>query len=97
MLTRLDPRPLEHNDHRQERGFRSLNDAWADTMTAHGRLMLTVLDGLAEFERELILLPRSTSQRTAAPGGVRPGGHGQIRPTHGDAALRWYLSPCRTR
>ncbi|MGO9234321.1 MAG: recombinase family protein, partial [Methylocella sp.] len=24
-------------------------------MTAHGRLMLTVLDGLAEFERELIL------------------------------------------
>jgi DNA invertase Pin-like site-specific DNA recombinase len=22
-------------------GFRSLGDAWADTMTAHGRLMLT--------------------------------------------------------
>ena len=35
-------------------GFRSLNDAWADTTTAHGRLMLTVLGGLAEFERELI-------------------------------------------
>ena len=29
-------------------------DAWADTTTAHGRLMLTVLGGLAEFERELI-------------------------------------------
>jgi len=26
----------------------------ADTTTAHGRLMLTVLGGLAEFERELI-------------------------------------------
>ena len=25
-----------------------------DTTTAHGRLMLTVLGGLAEFERELI-------------------------------------------
>ena len=39
-----------------ERGaaFRSLADAWADTTTAHGRLMLTVLGGLAEFERELI-------------------------------------------
>src|SRR6267142_2118894 len=35
-------------------GFRSLADAWSDTTTAHGRLMLTVLGGLAEFERELI-------------------------------------------
>ena len=35
-------------------GFRSFGDAWADTTTAHGRLMLTVLGGLAEFERELI-------------------------------------------
>src|SRR5215213_1317899 len=35
-------------------GFHSLGDAWADTTTAHGRLMLTVLGGLAEFERELI-------------------------------------------
>ena len=36
-------------------GFKSLKDAWADTTTAHGRLMLTVLGGLAEFERELIM------------------------------------------
>ena len=35
-------------------GFKSLKDSWADTTTAHGRLMLTVLGGLAEFERELI-------------------------------------------
>ncbi len=35
-------------------GFRSLHDTWADTSTAHGRLMLTVLGGLGEFERELI-------------------------------------------
>jgi DNA invertase Pin-like site-specific DNA recombinase len=34
-------------------GFCSLGDAWADTASAHGRLMLTVLGGLAEFEREL--------------------------------------------
>ena len=27
--------------------FRSMRDAWADTTTAHGRLMLTVLGGLA--------------------------------------------------
>jgi len=35
-------------------GFRSLADAWADRTTPHGRLMLTVLGGLAKFERELI-------------------------------------------
>jgi len=35
-------------------GFRSLVDKWADTTTAHGRLMVTVLAGLAEFERDLI-------------------------------------------
>ncbi len=35
-------------------GFKSLKDTWCDTTTMHGRLMLTVLAGLAEFERELI-------------------------------------------
>jgi DNA invertase Pin-like site-specific DNA recombinase len=35
-------------------GFRSLTDTGADTTTSHGRLMLTVLGGLAEFERDLI-------------------------------------------
>ena len=34
-------------------GFRSLGDTWADTTTAHGRLMLAVLGGLAEFERDI--------------------------------------------
>jgi DNA invertase Pin-like site-specific DNA recombinase len=38
----------------RQASFRSLKDAWADTTTPHGRLMLTVLGGLAEFERELI-------------------------------------------
>jgi DNA invertase Pin-like site-specific DNA recombinase len=36
-------------------GFRALGDPWADTTTPHGRLMLTALGGLAEFERSLIL------------------------------------------
>src|ERR1700730_5776647 len=47
-------------------GFRSLGDAWADTTTAHGRLMLTVLGGLAEFERDLIRA--RTSEGPARPG-----------------------------
>jgi hypothetical protein len=35
--------------------FKSLGDPWCDTTTPHGRLMLTVLGGFAEFERHLIL------------------------------------------
>jgi DNA invertase Pin-like site-specific DNA recombinase len=34
-------------------GFHSLGDTWADTTTVQGPLMLTVLGGLGEFEREL--------------------------------------------
>jgi hypothetical protein len=33
----------------------SLGDPWADSTSPHGRLMLTVLGGIAEFERDLIL------------------------------------------
>ena len=36
-------------------GFKSLGDAWCDTTTPAGNLMLTVLGGLAEYERHLIL------------------------------------------
>jgi hypothetical protein len=49
----------------KEAGFRSLADAWADTTTAHGRLMLTVLVGLAEFERELIRARTAQPQASA--------------------------------
>ena len=45
---------IVHEIGERKAGFRSLADAWADTTTPHGRLLLTVLGGLAEFERELI-------------------------------------------
>jgi DNA invertase Pin-like site-specific DNA recombinase len=35
-------------------GFLSLRESWCDTTTAHGRLMLTIMGGIAEFERDLI-------------------------------------------
>jgi DNA invertase Pin-like site-specific DNA recombinase len=54
-------------------GFKSLHDAWADTTTPHGRLMLTVLGGLAEFERELILARTSDGRARAKARGVRFG------------------------
>jgi DNA invertase Pin-like site-specific DNA recombinase len=57
----------------QQAGFRSLKDAWADTTTPHGRLMLTVLGGLAEFERELILARTGNGSARAKARGVKFG------------------------
>jgi DNA invertase Pin-like site-specific DNA recombinase len=51
-------------------GFKSLRDTWADTTTPHGRLMLTVLGGLAEFERELIRSRTSEGRERAKANGV---------------------------
>ena len=51
-------------------GFRSLGDLWADTTTPHGRLMLTVLGGLAEFERELIRSRTGEGRARAVARGV---------------------------
>jgi DNA invertase Pin-like site-specific DNA recombinase len=53
--------------------FKSLSDQWADTTTPHGRLMLTVLGGLAEFERSLILARTSEGRMRAQARGVRFG------------------------
>jgi DNA invertase Pin-like site-specific DNA recombinase len=57
----------------EQAGFRSLADAWADTTTAHGRLMLTVLGGLAEFDRELIRARTGEGRGRAMANGVRFG------------------------
>jgi DNA invertase Pin-like site-specific DNA recombinase len=54
----------------QGAGFKSLRDTWADTTTPHGRLMLTVLGGLAEFERELIRSRTSEGRERAKAKGV---------------------------
>ena len=61
-------------------GFRSLSDAWADTTTPHGRLMLTILDGLAEFERELILARTGDGRARAKAKGVRFGRPRKLTP-----------------
>jgi DNA invertase Pin-like site-specific DNA recombinase len=53
-------------------GFRSLG-AWADTTTSHGRLMLTVLGGLAEFERDLIRVRTGEGRERAKARGVKMG------------------------
>src|ERR1700738_3345491 len=54
-------------------GFKSLGDTWADTTTSHGRLMLTVLGGLAEFERDLIRVRTGEGRARAVARGQRMG------------------------
>jgi DNA invertase Pin-like site-specific DNA recombinase len=53
--------------------FKSLGDPRADTTTPHGRLMLTVLGGLAEFERHLILARTTEGRQRAQARGVQFG------------------------
>jgi len=61
-------------------GFRSLSDSWAGTTTPHGRLMLTVLGGLAEFERELIKARTAEGRARARAQGVRFGRKPKLTP-----------------
>jgi DNA invertase Pin-like site-specific DNA recombinase len=53
--------------------FKSLADAWADTSTMHGELMITILAGLATFERHLIRARTDEGRKRAQARGVRFG------------------------
>jgi DNA invertase Pin-like site-specific DNA recombinase len=72
----------------REAGFRSLKDTWADTTTAHGRLMLTVLGGLAEFERDLIRARTGDGRARAKARGVRFGRPTALTPHQRTEALQ---------
>ena len=69
-------------------GFRSLGDAWADTTTSHGRLMLTVLGGLAEFERDLIRVRTGEGRERAKARGVRMGRKPKLTPHQRAEAIK---------
>jgi Resolvase, N terminal domain len=80
----------------REAGFRSLKDTWADTTTPHGRLMLTVLGGLAEFERrsipntardDALILPHRANPRRMEFSGMTT-----IRDPILPAELTWFLA-----
>ena len=81
MVTRLDRLARSQRDLLNtlaaigEKGaaFRSLADAWADTTTPHGRLIVAVLGGLAEFERDLIRSRTNEGRQRAKAEGRRLG------------------------
>ena len=57
----------------QGASFKSLGDPWADTTTPHGKLMITILGGLAEFERHLILSRTNEGRQRAMAKGIKFG------------------------
>jgi DNA invertase Pin-like site-specific DNA recombinase len=69
-------------------GFRSLGGTWADITSAHGRLMLTVLGGLAGFERELIRTRTGEGRTRAKARGVKMGRPPKLTPHQVKEALR---------
>ena len=97
MVTRLDRLARSTRDllntlaaiTEKKAGFRSLGDAWADTTTAHGRLMLTVLGGLAEFERELIRIRTGEGRARAKANGKSLGRKPKLTPHQEQEAIRW--------
>jgi hypothetical protein len=64
------------------------NSTWADTTTAHGRLMLTVLGGLAEFERDLIRTRTGEGRERADARGVKLGRKPKLTEAQQDEARR---------
>ena len=67
--------------------FKSLTDTWADTTTPHCRLMVTILGGLAEFERHLILSRTDEGRVRAKARGVRFGRKPKLTKHQRDEAL----------
>ena len=96
MVTRLDRLARSTRDllntlaaiTERKAGFRSLADTWADTTTAHGRLMLTVLGGLAEFERDLIRTRTAEGRERAKARGVRLGRKPKLTPHQQQEAVK---------
>src|SRR5437870_4597226 len=95
MVTRLDrlarsTRDLLNTLHalgERQVGFKSLVDMWADTTTPHGRLLLTLLAGIAEFERELIRARTGDGRKRAKERGVRFGRPPKLTPHQRQEAL----------
>jgi DNA invertase Pin-like site-specific DNA recombinase len=53
--------------------FLSLAEPWANSSSALGKLMLTVLGGIAEFEKDLIALRTNEGRQRARQSGVKFG------------------------
>ena len=68
--------------------FRSLAEPWADTGTSTGRLMLAVLGGLADVERDLIRTRTTEGRSRAKDQGKAMGRPPSLTPAQQEEATR---------
>ena len=68
--------------------FKSLAEPWADTTTPAGKMIVTVLAGIAEFERSLIVQRTSEGRERAKAKGVKFGRRPALTPKQQDEALK---------
>lgn len=68
--------------------FRSLAEPWADTATSTGRLMIAVLGGLADVERDLIRTRRAEGRSRAKARGQHMGRPPKLTPQQQKEARR---------
>ena len=68
--------------------FRSLAEPWADTCTSTGRLMLAVLGGLADVERDLIRTRTAEGRSRAKAQGKAMGRPPSLTPEQKKEAIR---------
>lgn len=61
-------------------GLRSLAEPWADTTSPAGKMILTVLAGVAEFERALIVSRTTEGRHAARARGVKFGRKPKLTP-----------------
>jgi DNA invertase Pin-like site-specific DNA recombinase len=68
--------------------FKSLADPWCDTTTPHGELMVTILGGLATFERHLIRARTGEGRKRTRARGVLFGRPPKLTPHQRREAMR---------
>jgi DNA invertase Pin-like site-specific DNA recombinase len=81
-----------HDLTKQDCGFVSLGESWADTATSIGRLMLTIMGGIAEFERELIQARTSDGIERAKRKGTKFGRKRSLSPEQVKVAAEAYAA-----
>lgn len=77
-------------------GLRSLAEPWADTSSPAGKMILTVMAGIADFERSLILERTGAGRKAAQARGVKFGRSRALTDSQLQAANQMLAQPGAT-
>lgn len=82
-----------------ERGasFQSIKEAWADTTNTVGKLLITILGGIAEFERERILERTNEGRKLAQKKGIKFGRKPKLTPAQKEIIVEKFKNKEKTQ